>query len=796
MRPEPEGDQRRAADLWRSAAGASAAVALAAFLPFLRGVLTGQSFYFRDLSRQFFPLRRFAVEGLLEGEVRYWNPFLHEGVPLSLPAVSYLPDLLQMLVPNEAGFTLLLALHVPLGALTFMLLARRLGVGSLAAAAGSLVYALGGFYLSCVNLYVYVEAAAWAPLIVLGLVGAARGSRRWQVGAALATAVALSSTGVEIVAQAIVLGLVLALSLGTARGLLRCGWALLLGFGLAAPTLCALSGVVADSARGHGFPTAVVLAHSVHPLALLQSLVGNLLGDVGNIANDWWGSNFFPLGFPYVLSLYVGSTTLSVAAVGALHGQGPRRSLVALALLATAACLGRWAHLEGLVEAISPLHVFRYPSKAFFTVHIAVALLTSLGIEELVRAATGRPWRTFAGFALGFGGLLTTVPALQTVLPSPTHWFLEGFLPPSYSWHDRVAVAERIARDAATGGGIAVVAGTVAILTLGGRLAPKLGALAVVALVSADLLRTGAGLNPMVTSDFYRLSPEMNREAEVVRRSGGRLFSCDPESGPAYFLGRRAQGRNHDVWTFAAFMETLTPAYNVAEGVPTAYSRDLTMLVPETRVLPPEDASAAAFGSVEARLRAAGVASVVCLEPISHPHLRLRHSVEPERVFPLIIRIYDVTDPIPLRSIARRVRPATNAQALGGHEPGQDWTDVTVEDTTLLVNDATGRVLRTRDAADAVELDVEADRPTMAVVRDAFAPGWSAEVNGAPAPVLRADGRYRAIPVPAGRSRVLLRYHPPGLRTGLTIFALAATLAALTLWSGREPTGSPPTETA
>jgi len=173
---------------------AAAAVAVVAFLPFARGTLAGRAFYFRDLSRQFFPLRRFAVEGLLHGEVRYWNPLLHEGVPLSLPSVSYLPDLLQLLRPNEAGFSLLLALHVPLGALLFMAMARGLGLGYPAAAGGGLVYALGGFYLSCLNLYVYVQAAAWAPLVVLGLVKAAQGGRKWQVMAAAATAVAVSTT--------------------------------------------------------------------------------------------------------------------------------------------------------------------------------------------------------------------------------------------------------------------------------------------------------------------------------------------------------------------------------------------------------------------------------------------------------------------------------------------------------------------------------------------------------------------------------------------------------------------------
>ena len=92
-------------------------VGVVAFLPFFRGAISGASLYFRDLALYFFPLRRLALEGLRSGEVRFWNPYLHEGVPLSLPAVGYPPDLLQLLRADAAGISLVLALHVPLAAL-------------------------------------------------------------------------------------------------------------------------------------------------------------------------------------------------------------------------------------------------------------------------------------------------------------------------------------------------------------------------------------------------------------------------------------------------------------------------------------------------------------------------------------------------------------------------------------------------------------------------------------------------------------------------------------------------------
>ena len=58
-------------------------------------------------------------------------------------------------------------------------------------------------------------------------------------------------------------------------------------------------------------------------------------------------------------------------------------------------------------------------------------------------------------------------------------------------------------------------------------------------------------------------------------------------------------------------------------------------------------------------------------------------------------------------------------------------------------------------------LRIESDGPAgFVVVSDCLVPGWSATVDGADAPLLRADYAFRAVPVPAGRHVVVLRYAP------------------------------------
>ena len=729
-------------------------VAAVASLPFVRGVAAGHAFFFRDLSRQFFPMRRFALEGILQGELRFWNPLLHEGEPVSLPPVSYLPDLLQLVRPDENGMSLLLACHVPFAALAFMALARSLGTPVLAAAGGGLVYALGGFLLSTLNLYVYVQAAAWAPLLVLTLRRAAEG-RHAVAAAAATTAIAVSTTGVEIVAQAALVGIVLGLERNDlARRLLRLLTALLLGIGLAAPALAVVRAALGGSAREQGFPVAIVLAQSLHPLTLLQALIGNWHGDLGNLPNRWWGSNFFPLGFPYFLSLYVGPAALAVALVGLGHQGAPRRRLAALAAAGLVVCLGARAGLAPLVTAVPLLGLFRFPSKAFFTVHLCLALLVALGLSHLVAARDRKAWTMAAAGALFLGGALALAPALPALAPATSAWFLAGFLPPSYDGARRMATAEAILRDAAVGGLLTVCVGLIGIARIRGGVTAARASLATVALVACDLLRTGAGLNPMVEPGYFRLSPQMNYVSELLRRKGGRTFVCDPESGPEYFRARSVRSE-HDAFTFATFMETLTPAYNMNAGVATALSRDLTMLVPVERVLAPEESGAATIPGVLDRLREAGINSVLCLEPLQDPRLRAVTTVAPARIAPARIHVYELTSSLPLVSLVAAGGP-------GGEPP-------------------LGRIVSSEAAPGSLRVDVEVDEPVRLLVREARAAGWSARLDDQPTHLEPDELRHLAVAIPPGPHAIRLTYRPPGL-AGACAMSLVSLGILLALW--------------
>jgi len=100
-----------------------------------------------------------------------------------------------------------------------------------------------------------------------------------------------------------------------------------------------------------------------------------------------------------------------------------------------------------------------------------------------------------------------------------------------------------------------------------------------------------------------------------------------------------------------------------------------------------------------------------------------------------------------------------------------------------------GRVVSATRGVNSARVELESTAPAWLVVPDSWSPGWSATVNGRKAPILRANYAKRAIPVPAGRAQVKMRYRPPGLIPGAAItFITLLGCAAVVLRARRSGT--------
>ena len=300
---------------------------------------SGASLYFRDLSLHFFPLRRFALEGLRRESSRSGTPTCTRACRCRCPRSATRSTCSGLAAPRRGAA---LAAARPARA------ARRARASSLLARAAS-----GSGRVGRLRRRARLRARRLLPLDRQPLrlppgrrLGAARGARprarpggggrgRAAAATALAVAVALSTTGVEIVAQAMLAGCAGSGCRPPARR--AAGWC-----ASRPPWRSARPGRArARARRGPGggqrprpgvLPTDVVLAHSVHPFTLVQTVVGGLYGNPANLANEWWGQNFFPRGFPYVLSLYLGRRGAGAGGGRAPLAARPAPTLVVLLL--------------------------------------------------------------------------------------------------------------------------------------------------------------------------------------------------------------------------------------------------------------------------------------------------------------------------------------------------------------------------------------------------------------------------------------------------------------------------------
>ncbi len=84
-----------------------------------------------------------------------------------------------------------------------------------------------------------------------------------------------------------------------------------------------------------------------------------------------------------------------------------------------------------------------------------------------------------------------------------------------------------------------------------------------------------------------------------------------------------------------------------------------------------------------------------------------------------------------------------------------------------------GTVTWTSRETDRIELAVEAKGDSILVVSDTEYPGWEATVDGVEAAILRANITFRAVAVPAGSHKVVMRFRPASARWGLILSALS-----------------------
>lgn len=714
-----------------------------------------------DSKNQFYAFFRFLSATLRAGEWPLWNPFHYAGHPSVADPQSLVFSPAFVVwgaldpAPTMQAFDLVVFAHLLAGGVAVAIIgwrARWPVPGCVLAAA---LFMFGGAASARLQHTGIILSYAAFPLALLTLqVALQRRLHLAALGFAISAAgVALGRNQVALLLCALLLGAGVAEILRSPRPRLylreRLGvlttMVVVCGALLVVPMLLTLQ--FADLSNRPIESLDDALKGSLYPANLATLVVPNIFGTHAS----YWGPGaatladvaltddsenyLFAGSVPILLMLWVG-----VIGGGALR---PGRRLMSATLaIACLFMLGRYTPFYGLAFRFVPgIDLFRRPTDASFVFGIALAILTGHFLADYVRDGLPR-FRLQSTFA--------AASVLLAVVGS------------AVLFSTRTGHAPEAAREAAIAGGVMLVA----VLTLRGARRPSARAVAaglVTCIAVAELLWWNAAsrLNAESRSHYAVLETPAGAEATAIARLDS-LIKEDRRRGDYPRVEVLGLGGS---WQNLAMVRgwEATNGYNPLRiGI---YDR---LVSPgeenwdvRHRQFPPS------FPNYDCSLaRVLGLTYLVLGQPLD----RLPNLPAPPRADLLLpgppVWIYRLPGAMARAGIFGKSDVA--AEKTGGGE-SRLRTETAVTPRTEQIPPPSTAVASSEHpdvakieslAPGRVEAVATSAEGGLLVLHDIYYPGWFAEVDGKPTPILRADQLFRAVEVPPGTHRVTFRFTP------------------------------------
>ena len=662
---------------------------------------------------------------VLEGGSSLWaNPQAGVLSPLQMAART-VP--IQHHLLAELAFKLLVAFQ---GTWLLARLAGRSRASSLLAAAG---FTLGGGLFSW-GLFPVTATMAWVPWLAAAVIRLFRHpGPRVIATAAVITGALLLSGHPETAAFGGLFAATCGLGLrrrqaGFGRGFGAAALAALLGFGLAAPHLLPFLAAVPESQRAGemlGQKASSVPVHLLHPPTWFQPGYASFM--LSPVSPHAYGLPYHgPFGGPMNWADsepgYTGLVAFAAAWIALLAARDRRAWPFLGFAVASLLLASRFLPVVHLLNLVPLLRVPAY-ARCLMPGALALCVAGAFGTDLLFSRARRLGWRVWVGFALA---------ALASLAAAADAWTLT-------LW------------------------GLLAAAVLTARWRPRWSALALAGVLLIDLIPWSRSLLPAGHPElFYPKTEFMDvfvREAgdPAVWRGVGADYMIYPNLLSVYGV---ADFRPHNPLAPARYLRVLDAAFGFHPTI-TLY------FAPLRNVDHP-------------LLDFLGVRIVVGTPAI--PPSRTLQPIDGGRFAPLTL--LRNPDPLPRWFFPRKVeviRPAEIDRWIAGL---QDAHRVAIfQEEAGAWRPARGegpppRPLLTKPGH--IILEIPAGDERLLATSIVWSQGWSARAVDQRLPVLKVNGAFVGVRIPAGASRVELRFLPPGLIAGCAAFAVSfAALAAL-----------------
>jgi hypothetical protein len=764
------------------------------------GVFTlSRLFVVRDLALTFHSRFLFVRHSIFSGSFPLWDPYTANGQPAvndALYQLFHLPSLaVRLLLPETLAYNLWVALPIPLSALGMYLFLRRQAAPA-ASAFGAIAFAVAGPIVSTTNFPNFSWSMATVPYVFWAL---DRVYDRKTPAAATLLAVIVACQALAGEPVSLVTTLIIAAAYGLlidGRWRARRGVLYAAAGGIAGVLVSAIQYVPLMAAGRNSLRSTMLVADfwAFHPLALLELAVPHFFGDYfnSNLKELAWMVALNSDRDPFFYTMYIGVPVVLLAAVAMLSGRPRTRFWTVVILACAIASLGQYTPLYPALQVlVPPLRTFRFPVKYLSFAALGVATLAAMALQWLIDGTV--PRRAVRLVLIGAGGAaVVTYLMIAWVLIAPA-LPIRGLFRLAVWAHVPAPVqgAEFLlyrARPLLTALLLKLVAAAFLLAIAASPRRERRLALTVLCVVATvDLLASNAGVNPTLDASFLaepawlqHVPRDMHERVYVGGRLEGfvNVFDIDAPKYAAHLDGYTEMEQRYVLVGQLIFHPS-------GPRVREALSYDLPLLWPleYARTL-----GYFKFASREERLRfltRVGTRFVILPTPPypgAKPLERLV-SVDQLQLYdynPQARRAYIVSDALMGKDLTWQMEgmfmPPSRFDATRGvlvsepPPPPSGFPGPGVPASAEFVEDGLNRVV--------IRAGLPADG--YLALLDTYTTDWHVDVDGAPAPLMRANALFRAVHLASGTHVVTFTYRPSQLYLGAAISAAAA--VALAVW--------------
>ncbi len=708
-----------------------------------------------DLGSFLYPTYHFIQQSLKEGVWPLWNPHIYSGVPFAAEIQSgifYPPHLLRFLLGPEITYRdmegLVLA-HIWWAGFTTYLLARGIKLNRYAAVLAGVAFMFSDLFILHFGNLNLIGVTAWLPLVLLGVHRyLEEGSIRWALGAGLALGLGSLIGHIQMTMFGMMaIGLWAGFWLLTDLSVWRQQWrrtmlAILLpsliAIGIMAPMLLPGMEIAAFTERSE-WRYAQTVGFSLSPAQLIGLLIPGFFGRSPALHWGLW---------PRVEVGYIGVFTLVLALVGMiLRRDRLTWLLIAIGAVALAFSLGIYSIVHGWFTWLLPgLEQLRAPARFIFLLDLSLALLAGRGLQTMMRSWTPEE----RGLLRGIWALLRNCFLIALAIGVPL-----------------IYAVLLLTRDGDPGLHLRASVSTIAVMHFLLLFAASLGlffarkqawmrgetfAFLAIALIFLDLASLGA------YNDISEKDPTTNFNRTAILE----FLQSDPE---LYRIDARTD--IDQLWQpDTAMVHQLYDVWGVANPLSLEYYNRYWNSVGS------RSTDKYALLNVKYLL---GKKDVVLDQEV----WELAFDRDPD------LNVYRN------RRFQPRVHLLGHARVAPDDETAWAWLQdpsfrplsevIIVGGSPMAEEDGLAEIIAWE--TNQVLIHTQSKTQATLLIAQTWYPGWEASLDGGPwQPVLRADGAFQAVQVPAGEHEVRLRFRSSRQTLGLALMVLTLLLVGAVWW--------------